>query len=211
MGKVRRSSRYRLRVAVMYHSFDHTFVLTGLLDRWFGRGESLYAEVSSASPTARRWRRRGDLGDVHEHPPGRSCGKTERIRAASWAELKASSTDDPAVAAIVDRFRAFLRNHRHRGAAYKDIMFHRWGDRRTCCWTWSRRASTALPRALSPRTGTAAAARGQATQLLRRVRFRPIRRLVLRTLFKYNEIYMAIRNDHRFYFDRLWFAAAGCS
>ena len=34
----------------------------------------------------------------------------------------------------------------------------------------------------------------------------PVRRALLRWLFRYNEIYMAVRDNHRFYVDRNWYA-----
>ena len=34
----------------------------------------------------------------------------------------------------------------------------------------------------------------------------PLRRTLLRTLFRYNEIYMGVRDEHRFHFDRNWYA-----
>lgn len=198
---------YFYGVAVMYHSFDHTFVLTGLLDRWFGNGDSLYAAVSSGLPDSQTVAEAQAIWELSTRIRNAGPDVIQRVRDSTWADLASVGADQPAVLAIVDQFKAFLRNHRHRGAAYKDIMYHRWGDRPDMLLDMVKAGIDSA--ADSPVTQNAVQQRErmrQQAELMQRVRWRPLRRVVLKTLFKYNEIYMAIRNDHRFYFDRLWFA-----
>lgn len=206
MGQVALTGMY-YGIGVMYHSFDLTFVLTGLLDRWFGQGDALYAAISSGlpdSPTVDEAQSVWELAQLAKRSGPKSAA---RIRSSSWAELREAAETDDALKPFVATFEAFLRVHRHRGAAYKDIMFTRWGDRPDLLLdlvTSSIESSATSP--LEQNKAQRKERIRQQQDLLRRARLRPIRRAILKRLFHFNDIYMGIRNDHRFYFDRLWYA-----
>ncbi len=206
MGQVALTGYY-YGVGVMYHSFDLTFILTGLLERWFGQGDILYAAVSSGLPASATVAEAQAIWDLSRLAHDAGPEMLETIRSHSWDDLEVAAAGDAALQPFADAFRGFLRDHRHRGAAYKDIMFPRWGDRPDLLLDMVR--SSIDSRAESPREQNAAQQkeRIRAQQdLLRRCRYRPLRKVLLKRLFRYNEAYMAIRNDHRFYFDRLWYA-----
>jgi hypothetical protein len=85
----------------------------------------------------------------------------------------------------------------------------RWGDDPELLWNHVRaflqgNAPRPRPRDVNARS---AERREQAqAQALESVRgmFTPVRRTVLRRLFRANEIYAGIRDNHRFYYDHVW-------
>ena len=193
-------------VSVLYHSFDLTSVLTGLLERWFGNGDALYGTVSSGLPGSATVGEAQHIWELGRRAREGGPELVDRIRSSSWAELRDAAGDDAAIADFVGRFERFLRDHRHRGAAYKDIGFERWGDKPDLLLDLvkgSLDSETASPVSLN--AAQANERRRLQSELLHRARWRPLRRALLKRLFAYNEIYMAIRNDHRYYFDRLWY------
>lgn len=193
--------------AVAYHAHDLTFILTGLLDKWFGDGNQLYALVTSGlegSVTVDESERLWHLSQLlraggEEVMAAARCGNFELLRNA------ASGTD--AGHAFLDAFEAFWFEHRHRGASYKDLVHSRWGDDRGQLLALI--ASFLLNTGKSPRAQNTEMAevrrRTQATLLAKCTGIRRWRRPLLRWLFRLNETYMSERDNHRFYFDRVWY------
>jgi rifampicin phosphotransferase len=193
--------------AVAYHAHDLTFILTGLLQRWFGEGDRLYALVSggldnsaTVAEASALWR----LGQLF-----RQCvpSALNRTPAPSWEDLRAELHNFEAGHEAVREFEAFWRSHRHRGASYKDLVFDRWGDdvdrllRSVLIY-----ASSNMPDPRTTNATSAALRRQEQDQLLTACRgIRLWRRPLLSWLFRYNEIYMSERDNHRYYFDRVWY------
>src|SRR5262249_16095488 len=149
------------------------------LDRWFGQGDALYGEVSSGLPNSQTVAEAQAIWELSQRIRRAGPEVIERVRASTWEQLKAGAGDGPALRPIVDQFAAFLRNHRHRGAAYKELVFKRWGDDPDLLLTLL--VSTVDSTADDPVTQNAAQQRQRQKrqrELLRRVRYRPIRRIV---------------------------------
>lgn len=192
--------------AVAYHAHDLTFILTGLLDRWFGDGESLYAQVSSGlegSVTVNEaeglWRLSQRLRQSDE--------KARAAATADFAAFEVLAAQSAEGRTFLDEFEAFWMAHRHRGASYKDLIHSRWGDdkgqllRLVASYLDSEVDS---PRLLNEQMAEVRR-RTQRDLLARCTGLTAWRRPLLRWLFRYNEIYMSERDNHRFYFDRVWF------
>ncbi|MEQ8486065.1 MAG: PEP/pyruvate-binding domain-containing protein [Pseudomonadales bacterium] len=193
--------------AVAYHAHDLTFFLTGLLDRWFGDGANLYARVSSGLVGSEAVQEADHVWQLAEL--ARDCGPeaVAHLQKTDWKTL----TNDvhPALAAFVDRILPFWRSHRHRGASYKDLVYPRWGDDPDLLLNLIKGylGSDAL-RPIEQNAKQADARRSLQEDLLSQIcgPTAAIRRRLLSTLFRYNEIYMGLRDNHRFYFDRIWYA-----
>lgn len=192
-------------VAVLYHAHDLRLLLTGLLDRWFGAGEELYAAVSAGLPGSHTVRESDELWQIAETV--RNAGP-EVARLAGRSSLNDLVLSGEAAAGpIVAAVEAFLRRHRHRGANYKDLIHPRWGDDPELLWNQIR-SLIAVP-GERPRQANASAAvrreQAQAAALGRLRGWRAIyRKPLLRRLFRYNEIYSSLRDNHRFYYDYIW-------
>jgi phosphohistidine swiveling domain-containing protein len=192
--------------AVAYHAHDLTFVLTGLLDRWFGDGDRWYAQVTS-----------GLDGSVTVAESQALWELAQLLRQAGERTMQAASAGDFDSFAIeaapsapgrrfLDAFETFWFEHRHRGASYKDLVHPRWGDDKA--QLLSLVVALTANDTRSPREQNLAMAevrrRAQAELLDRCTGLRRWRRPLLRWLFRYNEIYMSERDNHRYYFDRVW-------
>ena len=168
--------------AVAYHAHDLTFILTGLLDRWFGDGDELYARVTS-----------GLEGSI-------TVEESEQI----WQLAQQLRRGD---ARFTECFETFWHSHRHRGASYKDLVYPRWGDEREQLLALVRSYLTST--GSSPKQQNLEMGRmrreSQARLLAQCTGLKAWRRSLLRWLFRYNEIYMSERDNHRFYFDRVWY------
>jgi len=192
--------------AVAYHAHDLTFILTGLLDRWFGEGDRLYAEVTSGlegSVTVAESQAVWDLAQALRRDPALVLV----ARSGDWNATSAAARRTEAGRRFLAEFERFWFDHRHRGASYKDLVHPRWGDD-----PGQLLAVVAGFTSLdgpSPRQQNAAMAevrrRTQADLLARCNGMRRWRRPLLRWLFRYNEIYMSERDNHRYYFDRVWY------
>jgi pyruvate,water dikinase len=205
VSKVVRAVSPACGFAVAYHAHDLTFLLTGLLERWFGAGDSLYAQVTSGlegSATVDEAERLWELGRLL---------RTARADVLAAARGEVDSFErlaktDPQVRSFLEAFDAFWRNHRHRGASYKDVIYPRWGDQKGELLRLV--GSFAESDAESPRTLNREMAdrrRRAQRELLARCKGLTLwRRPILKLLFRYNEIYMSERDNHRFYFDRVW-------
>jgi phosphohistidine swiveling domain-containing protein len=193
--------------AVAYHAHDLTFILTGLLDKWFGDGDQLYALVTS-----------GLDGSITARESESVWRLAQRLREGGEEMYQGSTSGDfAAFTAIADRtvvgrscleaFNAFWFEHRHRGASYKDLIHPRWGDDKSALLAVI--ASYVVSTGKSPgilNVEMAQVRRRAQSDLLARCRgLARWRRPLLRKLFRYNEIYMSERDNHRFYFDRVWY------
>ena len=196
--------------AVLSHASDLHLLLTGLLDRWRGPlgadGETLYARISSGLEDSETVRESDELWDLGQRL--RAFGP-EVAAITGWAEVKAEAVDRRDGAAFAADFEAFWRSHRHLGSTYKDLIWPRWGDDIDQCFSVVRDyAVSAAVRPSLVNARSAEARRAAQTEILGRLRG-PLAagwRALLRFLFKYNEIYMMIRDDHRFFVDRNWYA-----
>lgn len=192
--------------AVAYHAHDLTFILTGLLDRWFGDGDRLYAEVTSGldgSVTVAESHAVWELARSLRQDPA----LLETARTGDWAATCAAAGRTEAGRQFLAEFERFWFDHRHRGASYKDLVYPRWGE--DCGQLLAVVAGCTSAGGPSPRQQNAAMAevrrRTQAELLTRCTGVRRWRRPLLRWLFRYNEIYMSERDNHRYYFDRVWY------
>jgi pyruvate,water dikinase len=193
-------------VAVLYYAHDLRFLLSGLLARWCGKGESLYAEVSSGLEHSHTVRESEEIWQMAAAIASAAPGICETAVRSDWDGFR-SQRDDQSVNSIVSRFEEFLREHRHRGANYKDLIYPRWGDDPDLLWGHVK----ALLGKETPRPSEANA-RGRARRIaaqkeaLTSMRgwWRGPKRLVLRMLFRLNEIYSGLRDNHRFYYDYVW-------
>ena len=193
-------------VAVLYYAHDIKLILAGLLDRWCGHGEQWYGEVSAGLDNSETVRETDGIWAIAEAVRASGAPAVERAREASWPAFSAAAQ---ALGAreVVRLFDAFLHHHRHRGANYKDFIYPRWGDDPNLLWGHIK----AFLAAKSRRPGEAnaeGARRRKAAQraVLADVRgaLAPLKRFVLRRLFRANEIYAGIRDNHRYYYDHVW-------
>jgi pyruvate,water dikinase len=129
----------------------------------------------------------------------------ERALALDWAAFSVAQ-DGPA-RAIADRVRAFLHGHRHRGANYKDVVHPRWGDDPELLWRQLRPLIEAPGE--RPRDANEKAAQTRvAAETRTRAALTGWRGLYRRPLFDWllrnNAIYASLRDNHRFYYDNVW-------
>ncbi|HVO46817.1 MAG TPA: PEP/pyruvate-binding domain-containing protein [Steroidobacteraceae bacterium] len=193
-------------VAVLYYSHDLRLLLTGLLERWFGSGaEKLYAEVSSGLEHSETVRENEAIWEMARSI--RDAGPEVRQRAGSlpWAIFRAQS--DPASAPVIQSFDSFLRDHRHRGANYKDMIYPRWGDDPELLWGHLKAfLASDAPRPSAVNAASAQRRLRSQESTLRAVRGQwfGLKRTLLRKLFRLNELYSGLRDNHRFYYDYVW-------
>lgn len=193
--------------AVAYHAHDLTFVLTGLLERWFGDGDRLYAEVTSGLDDSDTVEESESIWQLAQRLKAIGTRCVQQARDGATRALMQELAASPDGSSFLSAFDHFWLEHRHRGASYKDLVHPRWGDDKgqLLAVIGSAAASdSASPRVMNARM--AEVRRSVQADLLARCRGRTRwRRSILRWLFRYNEIYMAIRDNHRFYFDRVWY------
>jgi phosphohistidine swiveling domain-containing protein len=193
--------------AVAYHAHDLTFVLTGLLERWFGDGDRLYALVTSGLDGSVTVAESQSIWELAQLLRGAGESVAEAARAGDFAAASAAAAATEAGRQFLAAFESFWFEHRHRGASYKDLVHPRWGDDKgQLLGLVAGSLSNVGP---SPREQNRAMAeirrRTQAELLARCKGVRRWRRPLLRWLFRYNEIYMSERDNHRYYFDRVWY------
>lgn len=195
-------------VAVLYYAQDIKLLVSGLLERWCSVGEEGYGEVSSGLANSMTVSETDAIWGIAAQLRAAGPFVLDRALNSTWAAFRAGA-DAACTAAIVTRFEAFLREHRHRGANYKDLIHARWGDDAELLWAHVQAflgTATDLPR---PRdTNAASGKRRHEAQRAFLARTRgvlvPLKRAILRTLFRWNEIYAGLRDNHRFYYDYVW-------
>lgn len=189
-------------VAVLYYAHDLKLLLSGLLERWCGGdGETLYGGVSEGlggSETVRE----ADLIWNIAHEIGNS-GQAELASSCSWCEF---SSQAQARQTVIDSFQRLLSSHGHRGANYKDVIYPRWGDDPELLWGQVVAFLAGAPQPSSINLASAARRAKAQDAILRSCRGPAsfVRREILKFLFKYNEIYVGLRDNHRFYYDQIW-------
>jgi pyruvate,water dikinase len=200
-------------VAVLSHATDLHLLLTGLLDRWCralgSDGENLYARISTGLDGSETVRESEALWTLAQDLRNLGSAYLALGRSDGWTGLKAGLAHDPEGAGWIARFEDFWRNHRHLGSTYKDLIWPRWGDDiDLCLGVVLDYAESAAPRPSLVHVRSAQARREAQSEILGCLRgpLAPARRAVLRWLFRYNELYMAVRDNHRFYVDRNWYA-----
>lgn len=193
-------------VAVLYYAHDLKLLLSGVLDRWCGDGERWYAAVSAGLPRSETVREADCIWNLAASL--RSAGP--RVVAAAldqpWSAFR-SNAESIGAAPVAERFNAFLRQHRHRGANYKDMIYPRWGDDPELLWGHVR----AFLQGRSPRPSEVNANGARSRELAQAAALAAVggisallKRAALRWLFRANEIYAGIRDNHRFYYDHVW-------
>lgn len=192
-------------VAVLYHAHDLKLVLSGLLDRWIGGGDEAYAQLSGGLPNSHTIRESEEIWEIAASIRDAGPAVRQRAEIESWAGFAGGNT--PAPRSIVEKFDAFLARHRHRGANYKDIVHPRWGDDPELLWDQIRPLLTFPGERPSLVNRKAAEGRIAAERMLsgalrgwRRIYRRPL----LAWLLRYNAIYASLRDNHRFYYDSVW-------
>lgn len=198
-------------IAVLSHASDLHLFLTGLLARW-GRhlgsdGENLYARISAGLDDSETLNENETLWQLAQRIRALPQVVWADIEQCPWRSFRERLATQGAQS-LVDDFERFWRDHRHLGSSYKDVIWPRWGDDVDLCFTTLK--GYVLSRAERPgdiHARSAAGRREAQQQILGSLRgiLAPFKRAVLRWLFKYNEIYMAIRDNHRYYVDRNWY------
>lgn len=193
--------------AVAYHAHDLTFILTGLLNQWFGDGDRLYAQVTSGLDGSVTVEESESLWKLSQLLQAAGDAPIRAAREGDFESLRAAAGETVEAREFLSQFETFWFDHRHRGASYKDLIHPRWGDDRN--QLLAAIAGFLNHMGKSPRAQNAEMAKvrrgAQADLLARCTGTRRWRRPVLRWLFRLNEIYMSERDNHRFYFDRVWF------
>lgn len=192
--------------AVAYHAHDLTFVLTGLLERWFGDGDRLYALVTSGLDGSVTVEESEQLWRLAQALHAAGVALVARAREGGYEAFATLAGESPAGRELLAAFERFWFAHRHRGASYKDLIHPRWGEDRgqLLAVVASFGGGSRSPRALNAEMAELRR-RSQAELLARCTGLRRWRRPLLRALFRYNEIYMSERDNHRYYFDRVWY------
>ena len=193
-------------VAVLYYAQDIKLILCGLLERWCGRGEQRYGEVSTGFENSETVRETDAIWSIAGAIRAAGAAAVERARGQSWAEFHRAAGAVGATDAVA-KFNEFLHLHRHRGANYKEFIYPRWGDDPELLWGHVQ-AFLATPSKRPTESNAASAAARRAAQrgALAEVWgvLAPLKRYLLRRLFRGNEIYAGIRDNHRFYYDHIW-------
>jgi pyruvate,water dikinase len=193
----------------MYYAHDIKLSLSGLLERWCGGGDERYGEVSTGLENSETVRETQAIWEIAAE--FRALGPTvcDQVRTRDWRSFRSQSHEFGAQAAM-DLFERFVRDHPHRGANYKDLIYPRWGDDSGLLWAHVQ----AFVAAKSPpprQANEASAARRREAQRACLAGIRgwsaPLRRVVLKALFRWNERYTSLRDNHRFYYDFVWWFA----
>jgi phosphohistidine swiveling domain-containing protein len=199
-------------IAVLSHATDLHLLLTGLLDRW-GRhtgadGETLYGRISAGLDDSETVKESEALWELARDLRALGPRTLELARTDSWTRFKEGLADIVGGVKFASRFETFWRNHRHLGSTYKDLIWPRWGDDIDQCFAVLKAgAASAAPRPGAVNAESGRQRRAGQAEILGGLTgpLAPARRRILRWLFRYNEIYMSVRDNHRFYVDRHWY------
>ncbi len=193
-------------ITVFYYAQDLKLLLTALLARWFGKGEELYATISAGLDDSHTVREADSIWQIAMLLRCGGQAAVELARTSSWREFQAQA-DAATLQNVGGAFELFLASHGHRGANYKDPIYPRWGDEPELLWQQVKAfLSDDNPRPMEINARSAAARIATQRDCLNGLSgmFAPLKRSLLRKLFRYNEIYMGLRDNHRFYYDRIW-------
>jgi pyruvate,water dikinase len=199
-------------IAVLSHAQDLHLLLTGLLERWFAHlgsdGENLYARISSGLDDSETVKEGEALWSIAQKIKSLGPDIATAALSSGWVDFKAKALPLAGGNAVIAEFERFWRNHRHLGSTYKDVIWPRWGDDIEQCFAVVK--SYIESTGLRPGEFNARSARNRREaqkELLAALRgpLAPVRRRILRWLFRYNEHYMSVRDNHRYYVDRNWY------
>lgn len=193
-------------ITVFYYAQDLKLLITGLLGKWFGKGEELYATVSAGLDDSHTVRETDNIWQLADMIRNAGADVLALAKTSTWAEFELRSAPET-FARVQAAFDEFLKNHAHRGANYKDLIHPRWGDDPQLLWLQIQAfLGDDIPRPADSHARSAALRLATQRQCLNDVRgiTAPAKRWLLRKLFRYNEIYMSLRDNHRFYYDRIW-------
>ncbi len=193
-------------ITVFYYAQDLKLLLTALLARWFGKGEELYATVSAGLEESHTVREADSIWQIAMLIQYAGPAAVALAKASSWIDFQARG-GAAALHGVRGAFETFLSTHGHRGASYKDLIHPRWGDDPELLWQQVKAfLDGESPRPAESNSRSAAARVATQRQCLKELSgpLAPFKRWLLRMLFRYNEIYMGLRDNHRFYYDRIW-------
>lgn len=199
-------------IAVLSHASDLHLLLTGLLDRWckhlHSDGENLYARISAGLEDSETVREGDALWDIAQLLRSLGGEAVSHALSSDWKQFVAEAQTLPNGPVFIDRFLRFWRASRHLGSTYKDIVWPRWGDDIDICFDVLKsyvQSGGVRPSKINARS--AAGRLAAQAEILRSFRgpLAPVRRRFLKFLFRYNELYMSVRDNHRYYVDRNWY------
>lgn len=193
-------------ITVFYYAQDLKLLLTALLARWFGQGEELYGTISAGLEDSHTVREADSIWQIAMLVQYAGPATVDLAKASDWKRFQAKAGTE-ALRSVRGAFDTFLSAHGHRGASYKDLIHPRWGDNSELLWQQvkaflsgeSPRPAETNSRSAATRVATQRDCLNQITGI-----YAPAKKWLLRKLFRYNEIYMSLRDNHRFYYDRIW-------
>lgn len=192
-------------VGVLFHHFDLTLLLKGLLHRWLDDEGSLFAAVTSGlegSETVAEAHALWEIGQAALRSPS----VADVLRSKPWHEASAALDGSPGGQAVGTALEAFLATHYHRGANYKDVIWPRWGDDPGLLLASLRPYLDAGAEDPAKRHRRQAVSRARSIREVRR-RLRktgPLgfaRDAAFAAVLRYAHRYLSLRDNHRFYFD----------
>jgi pyruvate,water dikinase len=199
-------------IAVLSHASDLHLLLTGLLSRWLSHtgmsGETLYARISSGLDDSETLQENEELWELAESVRALGPRAVDIALQRNWDQFKSALSGSPKAAQLIAAFERFWHQHRHLGSSYKDLIWPRWGDDINLCFSMlAGYVGSKAERPSDIHARSARARRDAQRELLNALRgpWAPLRRWALTRLFRYNELYMAVRDNHRFYVDRNWY------
>jgi pyruvate,water dikinase len=199
-------------IAVLSHASDVHLLLTGLLARWCvhlgSDGENLYARISSGLEDSETLRENEAMWEIANSIRELGPATAQAAQSSSWAQFRQVLLDHAQGAPIIAAFEQFWRDHRHLGSSYKDLIWPRWGDDIDLCFSMLKgHIGSKAERPSEIHARSARLRRDAQHEILASLRgpLAPLRRRILHWLFRYNGVYMAIRDNHRFYVDRNWY------
>jgi phosphohistidine swiveling domain-containing protein len=198
-------------VAVLYYAQDLRLFLSGLLERWCTVGDRLYAEVSAGLEHSESVRETDAIWALARAVRALGPAVVDAANSLDWKSFRGKAATLEAQS-IVAGFEDFLRSHRHRGANYKDLIYPRWGDDPQLLWAHVRAfiaGDVTRPSEANARGGARRRESQRAALVAQRGPFAPLKRRVLRVLFRWNELYSGLRDNHRFYYDYVWYLVRG--
>lgn len=194
-------------IAVLYYAHDIKLALAGLLEKWCGRSEDLYGEVSAGLEGSVTIAESQAIWEIAAAVRRLGPEAAALARGQDWPTFR-DAANTAAAGDVCRSFEQFRRAHRHRGANYKDMIYPRWGDDPGLLWTHVRaflESESPSPAQIN-QAGASKRLRAQSESIagLHGV-LAPLRRRLLRWAFRLNEIYAGLRDNHRFYYDYVWY------
>jgi len=196
----------------VFHASDLHLFLTGLLDRWCRHlgsdGENLYARISAGLDDSETVRESEAIWELAERMRALGPDLVSQSQTQTWSAFRAHCANHPDGKAFITQFEAFWRAHRHLGSTYKDLIWPRWGDDIDQCFEVVKAyVVNVTERPVVVNARSASLRRNAQKEILSSLHglFGPLRRRILQFLFHYNEIYMSVRDNHRYYVDRNWY------